>query len=1528
MPTSLKQLVKKRVLVDTIRSVQTPGKYKVLVVDPQSLRLLNQTCDMNEITEANILLIEEIGQKRQAYPDKEAIYFITPSFAVINALIRDFEGPKVMYAGAHIFCTAALADPLFETLKNSGASRYIKALKELNVDFTPFESQVFHLTESKAFTSLYGAPDLAQLDKQLDAVASQMISVLHTLGDAPFIRFWDPTGKRASLAARMAHKIQRAIDRYKELEPDWPPASPFPPAQLIVLDRSTDVYSALIHSLTYQAAAHDFLMVEGVKVTYVLFMGGALRKYYRLSNSSADTQMDNAGSATLDETDELFVQIRHAFLADASTTISQTINKLVAENPALSGWSNATGVKAIEEMKKQLMNAPRVAAAMEKALLHANIWDEINQAINQRNLTPLAELEQTVATGEQTDGKPIKSKDLTPEITKLLEDVNIPTTDKLRALLTFLMGVPDVDAQQLVESARLAEAAASIRGMEFVGATPVEKKTPRWRYTDAGRKHEHQKRKKGKDEEVDEAYDLHRYVPVVKYILEDAARGELDPTLFPSVIDAPSETANGPTGVVWAEEGKRGAGTVYKFTSGFKPSWGKRKPVQGGQTEDVDLRVNGPRIIVVFVGGMSFAEVRAAYEVTHALKRDVIIGSSHLLTPTQFVEGLRELGESDYQPLSLPPIFNYTGRTPSTTSLTATTPVSSPPAINPAHPQRTPQYTAPSSAPEDGTYTPAPPGGRRSSSSTSLLSEAGNAASPGLGPRPALPKRESSAALQAMPPGMAKPASGVVARESVAESREGGAGSVRQSIVGGPGGAAYAQAELPAHPSLPTSSAPAGPAKVHGFPERLSIANRPNGEAADTGSPVTDSYFPATTPPVSRPSRTSGGLRIVNEETAEQQVGTGSTAGHQPQYGQQPSVSVSGDATATSGIPQRHRPSLPPSPGTDVSPGSPSNFSQASSADLSAPKRPSLFTRPKPGSPARPRPQSDVGFETPTSDPGRPVSPAQSTASADSAPAASGLSQSPPGRGRPVSRPGSQQQTGPGPRLDAAEGGSLRPARQVFTAAHYRQPSPNPPVSRLSQSSSPPPASTQPQQQQQVPMSSQVYQPTATQVSPPAAPLHSHSYPPPQTFQPASSGQGYQQANPAPAASAGHSYHQYQAPASTQSTKPPPASSAYETSASAYEASATSAYQPSAGSTHQPSASAAYQQSASADGYQPSYKPSASSQVYQQQSASTGWQPPVAVATYRPPVTTAAYQTPAASSRPYSTATPPPQSHAYAPAGAAGGQVYRPSSSQQAYHGSAQGYPASTQAYQPQPAPSYHPPASTQAYQQVPTSTQNYHPAERLQSYSPPSASQSYRPPPSSQGYQAAAASVYQHPPPPSQSYQPRPGSPPHVYAQVPAQTYRPASAAAAQGYVQQAYAQQSTAPPPSSYHPAAAPTYQPRPAPQPHPSSQAQQYQQYRPAYAPQPLPPSSYYRPAASQGPPPVQQQAYAQYAVYQDQYAPSASVPRPPGHVYAQQQQQPYSPQLRPRPTPPPPQQQQYTQAPLPGQYGYGAQGYYRR
>ncbi|CAG4940190.1 unnamed protein product [Parnassius apollo] len=120
-----------------------------------------------------------------------------------------------------------------------------------------------------------------------------------------------------------------------------------------------------------------------------------------------------------------------------------------------------------------------------------------------------------------------------------------------------------------------------------------------------------------KERITEQTYQMSRWTPVIKDII-DAIDDKLDQRHFPFLAGrAQTSGYQAPTSVRYGH-------------------WHKDKAQQTIN--------NVPRLIVFVVGGICFSEIRCAYEVTAALKNwEVIIGSSHILTPDTFISNLSSL---------------------------------------------------------------------------------------------------------------------------------------------------------------------------------------------------------------------------------------------------------------------------------------------------------------------------------------------------------------------------------------------------------------------------------------------------------------------------------------------------------------------------------------------------------------------------------------------------------------------------------------------------------------------------------------------------------------------------------------------------------------------------------------------------------------------------------------------------------------------------------------------------------------------
>lgn len=108
-------------------------------------------------------------------------------------------------------------------------------------------------------------------------------------------------------------------------------------------------------------------------------------------------------------------------------------------------------------------------------------------------------------------------------------------------------------------------------------------------------------------------YEVSRYIPRIKSILQDSIAGVLDTSAFASVKGTGAINSSAPSSAKTAPVSLRNKGAAAPTSAPSSATTGTSIP---------------SRSIVLFViGGVTYSEIRAAYEVAEATKREVYIGN-------------------------------------------------------------------------------------------------------------------------------------------------------------------------------------------------------------------------------------------------------------------------------------------------------------------------------------------------------------------------------------------------------------------------------------------------------------------------------------------------------------------------------------------------------------------------------------------------------------------------------------------------------------------------------------------------------------------------------------------------------------------------------------------------------------------------------------------------------------------------------------------------------------------------------------
>ncbi|KAM4739447.1 syntaxin-binding protein 3 isoform 2-T2 [Anableps anableps] len=274
--------------------------------------------------------------------------------------------------------------------------------------------------------------------------------------------------------------------------------------------------------------------------------------------------------ALLNEDDMLWVKLRHKHIAEVSEQIPKMVKEISASKKQPDGKIT---ISNLAQMMKKMPSFRK-------------------------------QLTEDLAVGSDVDGTKVKD----PMRTLLPVLLNpFSKHDKIRAVLLYifsLSGTTDENLNKFIQHVKIEDEREFILNWKELGVPIIT--SPSFFSRKPSRR----------DRSQEEMYNLSRWTPVIKDVMEDAVENKLDSREWPHQSECPA---------AW-----NGSGAVSAR--------------QRNKPSSQDDRRTGSRLIIFVIGGITYSEMRCAYEVTQAVKScEVIVGSSHILTPTSLLEDIKAL---------------------------------------------------------------------------------------------------------------------------------------------------------------------------------------------------------------------------------------------------------------------------------------------------------------------------------------------------------------------------------------------------------------------------------------------------------------------------------------------------------------------------------------------------------------------------------------------------------------------------------------------------------------------------------------------------------------------------------------------------------------------------------------------------------------------------------------------------------------------------------------------------------------------
>lgn len=714
---TFRSALRKRLLDDMIRKVKPGGNnWKVLVVDREALRILLAAVQFSELVNEGITIVEILDLRREPLPRLPAIYFITPSVESIDFFVKE---QKSQYMEFHLFFTSRLPDFQVNIIRrNQALLRRVKTFIELNISFMALESRVFSLDRPAAsLPQLFGTSGGLH---DSDAV-SEMSLVSERLTDACTLvggdLSWSVHSDASSHVSRTVASLvkEQLVSLEMERLNRPPPAGDEPEenestpdnapkkATLIVLDRATDVISPLMHEFTYQPMLHDLLHLNYRKP------GGAHYTFGEGKDGEPkELPIDD------EDKDPVWQYVRHLFIETAHDRAKEALRHFLQTDAAYKIIGKEKGDVDIADLSNAIYTLPESQMRADRHAMHVSALHECLQLCRNLKLTEIASIEQDLAIGRQPDGDRVSSKQVMEQLRELLADNTIPIEHRVRTLLiaiaiaaednVWMGGESSLLTTSLAFKSKMAESGldsiralsmelrAAIEGLRMLlnitksSSTPADnagrdslssqvrnKLKERKEYKQRDKESRSRRARQQLDNANEVPYDVARYIPPIRSILADLVSDRLDSEMFPvtgavrvnDIISdvlkqndpmpppAPSGTA-GPSRPLL----ERAAATGQAFS-------GALRALKKSGSEDFELDEDAmPRnadpdhlYVVFFVGGVCYSEIRTVYEVCKKRNANIIVGGSHILTPSMFLSSLGGISDAAIKiRVTLPPL--------------------------------------------------------------------------------------------------------------------------------------------------------------------------------------------------------------------------------------------------------------------------------------------------------------------------------------------------------------------------------------------------------------------------------------------------------------------------------------------------------------------------------------------------------------------------------------------------------------------------------------------------------------------------------------------------------------------------------------------------------------------------------------------------------------------------------------------------------------------------------------------------------
>ena len=578
---------------------ETLKKYKiknkcVLILDDKGMKILSKFLTVSEAINMGLLSLESISLKRQPFKNYSAIYYISPSEESIKNIINDFKDEKKrLYKYAHIFFTDPVPENKLVKLCEKNVINRILTCKEVNLNFLTLDSNLYNFGSVYNFNSLYQLYKFNEDTAIYESTIDILFSICTLMELYPNIIYFvlDKNCKK------LATDLNKRLSKYfKSKEKN---------GILLINSRLMDLTAPLNYDMTYSNLIFD--------------------KFKKENNEIKMNEKGEKKTYVLDDNDPLYSKYKSLNISELSSQLPEDFQQFIKSDTA-KAFKNKN-YNSLNDMEKAINNLGEYKYLAGLFNKHLDLANLIKNDLKERKIANVIEIENSILSGIDSEGKKIGYKELLKQMKSLKNDLKKSEVKRLLSMLYFFNSEMDLDdiIDDINENFDASISKSERKIIKFFNKDNTQINADEYRLVDKEiinfRKNNKHNTKEDKENKNDKRYICYKEAKITT-IIEMCSKNQIPNSLFE-----------------WVEEPSNLKKVGKKYKANFIE-------INNKQVDD-DFDENRPNLILYNIGGLSHYEVSSIEKANNnkQFNYNIIIGSNKIYNAKEYFNEIEKFNE-------------------------------------------------------------------------------------------------------------------------------------------------------------------------------------------------------------------------------------------------------------------------------------------------------------------------------------------------------------------------------------------------------------------------------------------------------------------------------------------------------------------------------------------------------------------------------------------------------------------------------------------------------------------------------------------------------------------------------------------------------------------------------------------------------------------------------------------------------------------------------------------------------------------